>query len=190
LTFELKDLPAEGVEDGSPASVVDRVLQRLRTRGEAMTRRELNADPIVGGSVEGIRKALERLVDRGLVTSEGKASYRRYQAVTARRGVGPKSVLNEEEDCTGDGSDQSERPDLSENVPELSFFEPETDKTNKKDKKRTTSDKTGQLIAADPFHCNASEQNGHDSGGLFTRVAERSPDELLDLLRKAADTWS
>jgi len=189
LTFELKDLPAEGVEEGSPASVVDRVLQRLRTRGEAMTRKELNADPLVGGSVEGIRKALERLVDRGLVTSQGKASYRTFQAVSARRGVGPKPVLNEEEDCAGAGSDESGCPDLSGSVQNLSVFSSETDTTDKKDKKRTTSDKNGQVIPADQFQGKGSEQIGQASGGIFTRE-ERTQEELDRLMREAADLWN
>jgi len=189
LTFELKDLPAEGVEEGSPASVVDRVLQRLRTRGEAMTRKELNADPLVGGSVEGIRKALDRLVDRGLVTSQGKASYRTFQAVSARRGVGPKPVLNDEEDCAGAGSDELGCPDLSGSVQNVSVFSQETDKTDRADKKRTSSDKNGQVIPADSYQCNRSEQIGHDSGALFTRE-ERTQEELDRLMREAADLWN
>ncbi len=188
LTFELKDLPSEGVEEGSPASVVDRVLQRLRTRGESMTRRELNADPVVGGSVEGIRKALERLIDRGLVTSEGKASYRRYQAVTARRGVGLKGVHSEEEGSAGTGSDDSGCPEVSETVRSLSFFGASDDSGHPSAQKRTRPDKQGQSDCSDPLHRNVSDENGQDASGLFTR--ERSKSELDDLIRTAADTWS
>ena len=188
LTFELKDLPSEGVEEGSPASVVDRVLQRLRTRGESMTRRELNADPVVGGSVEGIRKALERLIDRGLVTSEGKASYRRYQAVTARRGVGLKGVHFEEEDSAGTGSDDSGCPEVSETVRGLSFFGASDDSGHPSAQKRTRPDKQGHSDCSDPLHRNVSDENGQDASGLFTR--ERSKSELDDLIRTAADTWS
>lgn len=189
LTFELKDLPSEGVEEGSPASVVDRVLQRLRTRGESMTRRELNADPLVGGSVEGIRKALERLIDRGLVTSEGKASYRRYQAVIARRGVDLKPVLNEEKHSAGAGSDELGCPELSESVPELSVFAAGTDATVKKDSKRTKPDSAAHLISSDQLRHNGSEENGHESSGLFARE-ERTLDELERQMREAADIWS
>jgi hypothetical protein len=72
LTFELKDYVEMAVESTSPASVVDRVLQRLRAAskaGEGRTRTELNSDPLCGGSVCGIKKALQRLECRGLVTS-------------------------------------------------------------------------------------------------------------------------
>jgi hypothetical protein len=168
--------------------VVDRVLQRLRTRGESMTRRELNADPVVGGSVEGIRKALERLIDRGLVTSEGKASYRRYQAVTARRGVGLKGVHSEEEGSAGTGSDDSRCPEVSETVRGLSFFGASDDPGHPSAQKRTRPDKQGQSDCSDPLHRNVSDENGQDTSGLFTR--ERSKSELDDLIRTAADTWS
>jgi len=72
LTFELRDCIEMAVESSSPASVVDRVLQRLITAskaGEGRTRADLNADPLCGGSVGGIRKALQRLEARGLIFS-------------------------------------------------------------------------------------------------------------------------
>jgi hypothetical protein len=188
LTFELKDLPAEDTDDGSPASIVDRVLQRLRTRGVPMTRRELNADPVVGGSVEGIRKALDRLVDRGLVSSQGKASYRRYEAVIARRGGDLKDVRFEEEPCAGTGSDETSCPELSETVPELSVLRAATGTGHDRDQKRTTPDNTGHLNPADPLPPSGSAENGHDSSPLFTR--ERTTAEMDALLRSAADSWS
>lgn len=189
LTFQLKDLPAEGVEEGSPASIVDRVLQRLRTRGVPMTRKDLNADPVVGGSVEGIRKALDRLVDRGLVTTQGKASYKTFQAVSARRGVGPETVQKEEDSSTGNGSGEETCPDLSVSVQNLSVFSAEAGLEQKTDTKRTDSDKNGHVNRAKLLSPSGSEETGHESGELFTRV-ERSPAELLDLMREAADFWS
>jgi len=189
LTFQLKDLPAEGVEEGSPASIVDRVLQRLRTRGVPVTRKDLNADPVVGGSVEGIRKALDRLVDRGLVTTQGKASYKTFQAVSARRGVGPETVQKEEDPSAGAGSGEDECPDLSVFVQNMSVFPPETASERKTDTKRTDPDKNGQPNRVERLSTNGFEENGHESGELFTR-AERSPEELLHLMQEAADFWS
>jgi len=189
LTFQLKDLPAEGVEEGSPASIVDRVLQRLRTRGVPVTRKDLNADPVVGGSVEGIRKALDRLVDRGLVTTQGKASYKTFQAVSARRGVGPETVQKEEDPSAGAGFGEDECPDLSVFVQNMSVFPPETASERKTDTKRTDPDKNGQPNRVERLSTNGFEENGHESGELFTR-AERSPEELLHLMQEAADFWS
>jgi hypothetical protein len=94
LTFELKDYVEMVVESGSPASVVDRVLQRLRVAskaGEGRTRTELNSDPLCGGSVGGIKKALQRLECRGLITSKEEGSsikpgnfVKRYFALLSR----------------------------------------------------------------------------------------------------------
>ena len=67
LSFELKDYKPK-VENSSPASVIDRILEKLRTvYPETRSRIDLNADPLIGGNVTAIRKSLERLVDRGLI---------------------------------------------------------------------------------------------------------------------------
>jgi hypothetical protein len=94
LTFELKDYVEMTVESATPASIVDRVLQRLRSAaksGEGRTRSELNSDPICGGSVTGIKKALQRLESHGLVcsteepsTKRAGSSVKRYFALVSR----------------------------------------------------------------------------------------------------------
>jgi hypothetical protein len=187
LTFELKDLPADTTGEEGPASIVDRVLQRLRTRGLPMTRKELNADPVVGGSVEGIRKALERLEDRGLVTSQGKASYKQFSAVLAHRGVGPKSVRNEDKTSAGAGLDGVECPDLSESV----LFCPVSGPNQETDTNRTETDKNGQLQEVKGPAPLGSEQNGQQEGPLFTRAKpERTPTELEQIKQASAEAWS
>jgi len=186
LTFELKDLPPEAGQEDMAASIVDRVLQRLRTRKEPMTRRDLNADPLVGGSVEGIRKALERLVDRGLVVFEGKGSYKTFQSVSTRRGVGGKPVLSEKESSAGAGSDENVCPDLSVSVQIC----PDSVQTDKTDTSRTKTDKNGHVNVPDPLSCNASEQNGQPVAGPFTREAsERTASEMDQLKQAAAEAW-
>jgi hypothetical protein len=187
LTFELKDLPVDTTGEEGPASIVDRVLQRLRTRGLPMTRKELNADPVVGGSVEGIRKALERLEDRGLVTSQGKASYKQFSAVLAHRGVGPKSVRNEDKTSAGAGLDGVECPDLSESV----LFCPVSGSNQETDTNRTETDKKGQLQEVKGPAPLGSEQNGQQEGPLFTRAKpERTPTELEQIKQASAEAWS
>ena len=75
LSFELRDYKPR-IENSSPASIIDRILEKLRTvHPNSRTRLELNADPLIGGNVTAIRKSLERLVDRGLIEiSEQKPS--------------------------------------------------------------------------------------------------------------------
>jgi len=94
LTFELKDFVELTADSATPASIVDRVLQRLRTAAnhdEGRTRVELNGDPICGGSVTGIKKALQRLEARGLIfcreepsSKRSGSSVKRYFAKVSR----------------------------------------------------------------------------------------------------------
>lgn len=69
LTFTLSDyVPEVDPAETGPSGITDRVLARLRViYPEARTRADLNADPIVGGRVSAVRKALQRLEKRGLI---------------------------------------------------------------------------------------------------------------------------
>ncbi len=85
LTFSLADFVDSQNAEG-PASVVDRVLQRLRASyPRSMSRSDLAADPLCGGSVSAIKKATQRLVSRGLIRvsdeTEGKTA---FQAILSR----------------------------------------------------------------------------------------------------------
>jgi hypothetical protein len=72
LTFSLADYVELDGESTSPASVIDRVLQRLRAvYPRALSRQDLAGDPLCGGSVTAIRKSLQRLESRGLIRVEG-----------------------------------------------------------------------------------------------------------------------
>jgi hypothetical protein len=93
LSFSIRDFTPEcDPGDSTPASHSDRVLERLRTAyPRTMTRTEMNNDPIVGGRVAATRKALQRLVKRGLavvVEEEGGSSKtNQYRAVLSDTSV-------------------------------------------------------------------------------------------------------
>ena len=71
LTFSIADFTAEiDSTNTSPSAISDRVLSRVRSiHPRSISRTELNADPIVGGNVDAIRKSLHRWVKRGLITA-------------------------------------------------------------------------------------------------------------------------
>tara|TARA_R100000030_G_scaffold27512_1_gene19956 strand:+ start:1376 stop:3799 length:2424 start_codon:yes stop_codon:yes gene_type:complete len=106
LSFSISDFTPEVDQSSTaPSSVVDRVLQRLRViYPRTATRSDLNGDPIVGGKVAAIQKALQRLVKRGLITeinvnavsADSRYQNKTYQAVLARgeggRSVHPKDI--------------------------------------------------------------------------------------------------
>jgi hypothetical protein len=92
LTFSLADYMEVDTESAGPASIVDRVLQRVRAAyPRSVSRSDLAADSLCGGSVAGIRKAVQRLVSRGLIEvaeerpSQGGGSPTAfYRAITSR----------------------------------------------------------------------------------------------------------
>lgn len=190
LTFSLQDLPAaDAVDSASPASIIDRVLQRLRTKGVPMTKAELNADPLLGGSVSAISKSLQRLVDRGLVSVEGERSSKRYSAVLARRGVGGTSCPKEEKPSARAGSEEMGCPDLSRSVPSCPESDPGIPLGTPKGQIGTKQDKTGQLKTSNPLQRSGFESLGHVDSSIFTREEHRTPEELASLKQQAFQIW-
>ena len=92
LTFSLTDYVELDGDSSSPASIVDRVLQRIRAAyPRSVSRSDLAADPLCGGSVAGIKKATQRLVSRGLICVSGETPGKNgapgnplFQAITSR----------------------------------------------------------------------------------------------------------
>ena len=92
LTFSLADYVEVDADSASPASIVDRVLQRVRAvYPRSVSRSDLAADPLCGGSVSGIKKATQRLVSRGLIWVSGEMPGKHgapgsplFQAITSR----------------------------------------------------------------------------------------------------------
>jgi hypothetical protein len=150
-----------------------------------MTKAELNADPLLGGSVNAISKSLQRLIDRGLVAAEGDRSSKRYSAVLARRGGGGTTCPKEEESSTGADSDEIGCPDLSHFVPACPKPAPGT----AKGQAGTKRDKTGQLNPANSLQDNESDGLGQLDTSIFTREDQRSSQELERLMSEAAQMW-
>ena len=69
LSFSISDFtPEVDKTNTAPSSITDRVLQRLRViYPRTASRTDLNADPLIGGKVEAVRKSLQSLAKRGLV---------------------------------------------------------------------------------------------------------------------------
>ena len=93
LSFSISDFtPEVDQSNTAPSSVQDRVLQRLRViYPRTATKTDLNADPLVGGKVAAIGKALQRLTKRALIvevavearTGASRYKNKTYQAVLA-----------------------------------------------------------------------------------------------------------
>jgi hypothetical protein len=194
LTFSLADYVETDVESANPASVVDRVLQRLRAaypRALAVT--DLAADPLCGGKVAAIRKSLQRLLSRGLieiggVAESGKAGRpsNQYVALLSRDMPHKGGVLNtktsarqgnqmgqpsgvsylEDEDLGGTGVTEAEGAETS-----VSNWDTPTPCPIQEPSDQQASAPIGQVLHVSP-------------------CKERTAQELLQLTEAARDAWN
>lgn len=176
LTFSLADYVELDTDSASPASIVDRVLQRLRAAyPRSLSRSDLASDLLCGGSVAAIGKALQRLDSRGLVevvgqTSTGARPSNLYQAVLSRdmcvkvcpelgkpsQGLGSKK--GQPSDVSSFDGETGAKEDSPTPCPDL--LPSDTKGSGKK----------GQLLEGSPRD-------------------ERSPEELNRLMEEAARLW-
>ena len=133
LSFSVADFtPEVDPANAAPSGITDRVLQRLRViYPRTITRTDLNADPVVGGNVAGIRKSLQRLEKRGLVevvgsvpAGDGKNTTHLYRAVLSggSRGEIDKCVPSKGKVSAGAESGMGRKvgqPDFSGDVSHL-----------------------------------------------------------------------
>jgi len=179
LTFSLSDYVEMDAESANPASVVDRVLQRLRAaypRALAVT--DLAADPLCGGKVAAIRKALQRLLSRGLIEiggigASGKSGRpsNQYVALLSRDMSHRGGVLTIK--SSGGAESQMGQPvEVSHNA------------------------ETGEGYLDTPTPCpiqKPSDQQRFAPIGQVLEVSpckERTADELVRLTEAARDAWS
>jgi len=208
LTFTLSDYVPEvdPVETG-PSAITDRVLARLRViYPEARTRAELNADPIVGGRVTAIRKALQRLEKRGLIrvvdktqAEKGGKALHHYQAVlsSSRVEVGRTCPI-EQNPCAGTDSAMGQGGE-DEGVCPINDEEFSTGEgvivenlNGAGTTDGTLSEKEEGCPIAKPLQRKRSGPAGTDTETIRARLAEpteRSVEELERLRREAEELW-
>jgi len=183
LTFSLADYMEVDTENAGPASVVDRVLQRVRAvYPRSVSRSDLAADPLCGGSVAGIRKALQRLISRGLIevaenrpSKGGGSPTAFYRAITSREksinvcptGEEPSQGL---ESTVGQPSDVSHCSDAVGAEPGSQW------------------DNTLPCPTANPSHTNESAPVGQVLD-VSPKGDERTAAELEQLMQEAARLW-
>jgi hypothetical protein len=193
LTFELKDYVEMTAESATPASIVDRVLTRLRVSPTGRTQGELHSDPQCGGSVVAIRKALQRLMARGLVESavephpEKKGTkVNRYFAVLSRDMCSSKcpttpkpSVEQEIVVGQGVGVSQHSEGDLEPSKPSQSLRSVELPKVVGHQKTCPTT-----LPSVD------ADSECWDTNSVTPQETERSKAEIDTLIEDARSFWS
>jgi hypothetical protein len=176
LTFSLTDYVDADADTDNPASVVDRVLQRLRAvypRELALT--DLAADPLCGGKVAAIGKALQRLTSRGLLEVVGSKPGRSRAANLYRAVVSRDMCVNV---CPELGKPSAGPESKSGQPSDVSRFA-ETCPDN-----QDTPTPCPDLLPAPAL-------GSGDSGHVLevSPRASRSSDEMETLKRQAAQAW-
>ena len=192
LSFSIADFTPEVDENNTaPSNVKDRVLQRLRViHPRTATRMDLNSDPVVGGNVEAIRKALREHVKRKLIEvafsapnkSGGRPTYH-YKAVLAcgdwqeevPLGQNPVAGTDEQWDRSAKKEDQShwEKPEAKKLVP---------NGTKVKFSERGTIAKPSTGAGSAPMGPSEQYPRARDEGG-------RSSEELTNSQDQAWQMW-
>lgn len=184
LTFSLADYVELDVDSTSPASIVDRVLQRIRAAyPRALSRADLAADPLCGGSVAAIRKALQRLVSRGLIKVAGTESDKKnaahlFQAVSASRDMCVNVCPTKGKPSGGLESEVGQPFGVSQVVPHS--------------EEASDSDGTRWDSHLPCPTSKASDTKGSGQVGQVLDVSpreERSPEELERLKAEAGSLW-
>tara|TARA_Y100000385_G_scaffold226268_1_gene236897 strand:- start:664 stop:2949 length:2286 start_codon:yes stop_codon:yes gene_type:complete len=114
-------------------TVADKIMLRLQTTNEEMTRQQLNSDPLIGGSLAAITKTLQRLLNRGVIS-----------AVTKKGGVKHYSVVHAQGESSRGGQVQENPVDdndlgVDKCLPESSCPPPKSSAGASSDEVRTLS---------------------------------------------------
>jgi hypothetical protein len=191
LSFSISDFTPEiDASNTAPSGITDRVLQRLRViHPRTVTRADLNADPVVGGNVAGIRKSLQRLEKRGLIEvveavsnkSGGKPTHH-YKAVLACGALRESVPLGE---TSSAGTDQqwdsaTEKQEVSHS-PGTGTPSPEVN--------GTLSENLGASPIAESGDAKGSTQMGRSEQYPRARGDERTQDELNASRDQAWKMW-
>ena len=201
LTFSLTDFVEGDADSSSPASVVDRVLHRLRAvYPRSLSRTELAADSLCGGSVSGIRKGLQRLVSRGLIEiaetqnkTAGGSPVNSYRAVLSRD-MCVNMCPTGEESSQGQGLAVGQPNDVSHCSERLERENPgvvravtETIAKNNAETPKKQWDTPTPCPTANPSDAKGSAPVGQDLH--ISPREERTQEELDRLMEEAAQAW-
>lgn len=191
LSFSISDFtPEVDQSNTSPSSIGDRILQRLRViHPRTATKTDLNADPLVGGKVLAIQKALQRLVQSGLVeiagttpTKKGGRPTNQYKAVLAR---GEHEEVVHLLKNPSPGTDlQLDNSQLDKDLSNCSATESASAKSNE-----TSPENKEACPIADPSAGAGSEVNGQ--GFVYPRARDenRTDEEIKQSRDQAWQMW-
>jgi ribosomal protein S25 len=177
LTISLVEAKRPEEMQTRAGTVAERIVNRLVTARRPMTRMELNADPLVGGSVAAIQKTLQRLVNRGIVVAveasqrSGHQGGKKELAYQALRGESSRVSGCKQNPSAGTGS-QSDTPSPEQSCP--------IEKSGVTSSQLDNPPGTDECPIEEPCEGQGSDPNRTQD--LYSRAGEkRSPEELRAL---------
>jgi hypothetical protein len=186
LTVEIKEIRRKEEVQTKAGSVADKIMARLQTCGKPMSRGDLNADTLVGGSVSAIRKSLQRLENRGVlqVTERPSAQGKPEKYYSALRACGESREMGQDPQTPcNDKNEKWDTTSVAAGTPQGVPSSPRRDgTTSKKSKPAKECPITKSSAGA------GSDPDGTQD--LYPRVREeRSVDELAKLNDEAWNAW-
>jgi len=166
-------------------TVAERIMNRLQTKNEWLSRQQLNADPLVGGNVSAIRKALQRLVNRGVLEVRALQQLKKgspeleYRALLVRGGF--KEVSHLPQTPCNNSLSKWDSPTKDEKCP-TKKSEPGASKWDTSSEKQECPTKESSADAG-------SDPSGTLSHSPRAREAERTSEEVQGALDKAHEMW-
>jgi len=166
-------------------TVAERLMSRLQTHQGWMTRKDLNSDPLVGGNVSAVRKALQRLVNRGVLETRPLQGVKsgspelQYRALLVRGGL--QNVSHLPETPCNDSLSKWDSPTQDESCPtqDLNPGTPKWDNSSEKQECPTQEPSAGA----------ESDPSGTLSHTPRARSEKRTQSEIADSLKQARDLW-
>ena len=168
-------------------TIAERIMNRLQTHQGWMSRKDLNADPLVGGNVSAIRKALQRLGNRGVLETRPLQQQKKgspeleYRALLVRGGFRETSHLPETP-CNNSLS-KWDSPTKGEKCP-TKESKPGTSKWDTSPKKEECPTKESSAGAgSDPSGTLSHSPRAREEG------KDRTPEEVQEALDQAQRMW-
>jgi hypothetical protein len=166
-------------------TVAERIVNRLVTARRPMTRKELNADPLVGGSIGAIKKTLQRLVNRGIV--EVVEATQRSSCKGGKKELAYQALRGESSDVSRSSKNPSAGTDHERDTPIVDSSCPIQD-SEAGSHERDKSPGTNECPIEEPSAEQGSGAKGTED--LCPRArGQRSTDELERLNDEAWKTW-
>lgn len=135
LTLSLVEARRPSELQTRAGTVAERIMNRLVTSQVPLSRADLNADPLVGGSVAAIRKTLQRLVNRGVVEvveSKQRSAHtggKKEHFYKALRG-GTKELSQQQQNPCNDSVFQCDTPSGLEECPSRNVKTDDVDRSD------------------------------------------------------------